>query len=392
MKNTERLLTFIFVLAISPIFGQDITNNKFGKGISVVAKDSSFSIKFGFRFQTLYQKEKQLNSGEVSENMQIRRSRIKFDGFVYDPSFEYKVELAIANSDINGGAIPQSGRTSNIVLDAYVKWNFYKDWTLWFGQAKLPGNRERVVSSQALQFVDRSNVNSRFNLDRDIGLQLHYAKRKFKFAYAMSMGEGRNITAPNAGGYNYTVRAEYLPFGSFEDKGDYFLSDFKREEKPKLSIGFTYDHNDRATRERGQLGSFIDTELANRQRDLTTWFGDAHFKYKGFSSLIEYAHRTSPENPIVFDGEGEVAQAFYTGEGINVQAGYLFKSNIEIAGRYTVVTPEKITGYNKETQYTLGLSRYFVGHSLKVQTDVSFLQEASQEDQLMYRLQLEVSF
>ena len=392
MKSRELLLASISFFLLSTAFAQDITNNKFGKGISVIARDSSFSVKFGFRFQTLYQIATPLNSDDFEDNMQIRRSRLKFDGFVYDPSFEYKVELAIANSDINGGAIPQSGRTSNIVLDAYIKWNFYQDWSLWFGQAKLPGNRERVVSSQALQFVDRSNVNSRFNLDRDIGLQLHYAKTKFKFVYAMSTGEGRNITAPNAGGYDYTFRIEYLPLGAFTDKGDYFLSDLKREKTPKLSIGVTFDHNDRATRERGQLGSFINPEITNRQRDLTTFIADAHFKYKGFSSLIEYAHRTTPDSPVVYNDEGDIEQVFYTGDGINIQAGYLLQNNLEIAGRYTLVTPEKTTGYNNETQYTLGLSRYFVGHSLKVQTDVSLLQEANEEDQLMYRLQLEVAF
>ena len=40
-----------------------------------------------------------------------------------------------------------------------MKWNFYKNFELWFGQAKLPGNRERVVSSGNLQLVDRSILN-----------------------------------------------------------------------------------------------------------------------------------------------------------------------------------------------------------------------------------------
>jgi phosphate-selective porin OprO and OprP len=34
------------------------------------------------------------------------------------------------------------------VLDAVAKWNFAENFSLWFGQAKLPGNRERVISSQ----------------------------------------------------------------------------------------------------------------------------------------------------------------------------------------------------------------------------------------------------
>ena len=56
-------------------------------------------------------------------------------------------------------------------MDAVLKNHINENWSLWFGQTKLPGNRERVYSSQELQFVDRSLVNARFNLDRDVGVQ-----------------------------------------------------------------------------------------------------------------------------------------------------------------------------------------------------------------------------
>jgi phosphate-selective porin len=384
MRTT--ILIFVAVTLCLHVQAQDRTSNRFGKGINILAIDSSFSLKFSARIQSLYQGQYNTTSEEYKDGFQIRRSRLKFDGFAYHPSFQYKIELAVANADINSGAIPQSGNTSNIVLDAYVKWNFYKRWSIWFGQAKLPGNRERVISSQALQFVDRSNVNGRFNLDRDAGLQLHYNAPKWNIIGALSMGEGRNMVISNVGGYDYTARAEYLPFGQFESKGDYFSADLKREDKPKLSIGLTYDFNDGASRERGQLGDFLDV-----QRDLKTWFVDAHFKYQGFSSLIEYANREAAESPIVTNEEGEVA-SFYTGQGLSLQAGYLFHNNLEIAARYTTITPEKITMNNYNEQYTIGLSKYFVDHSLKIQTDMSLNKEESKSDVLMYRLQVEFAF
>lgn len=370
-----------------PTIGQDVTSNKFGKGISIVAKDSSFNLKFSARIQSLYQGEFTPAATKYSDGFQIRRSRLKFDGFAYSPKLQYKIELAVANSDINSGGIPQSGNTANFVLDAYVKWNFAGNWTLWFGQAKLPGNRERVISSQALQFVDRSNVNGRFNLDRDAGVQLHYNGKFYNLSGALSMGEGRNIIVENSGGHDYTLRAEYLPFGKFTDKGDYFAADLRRETSPKLSIGVTYDFNDGASRERGQLGDFL-----NVNRDMVTWWADAHFKYKGFSSLIEYAYRRIPTGPLVYDQVGDVIEAFYTGDGISAQAGYLFSNNLELAARYTVVTPEAVTMRNQNRQTTLGLSRYFVDHSLKLQTDVTLIEEESRDNVILYRLQVEVAF
>ncbi len=387
MRSTCVVFLLLCAVALPAALAQQKINTRLGKGISVVAADSSFSLKFGARFQTLYQGDLNLETKDYADNIMIRRARLKFDGFVYHPSVEYKVELAVANSDINGGAIPQSGNTSNIVLDAVVKWNFSDQWSLWFGQTKLPGNRERVISSQALQLVDRSYLNSRFNLDRDAGVQLHYKGRHYNFAGAVTMGEGRNIIRKNNGGYDFTMRVEYLPFGAFMSKGDYFGADLAREETPKLSIGISYDYNDRASRERGQLGDFL-----NEEKDLETWFADAHFKYRGFSSLVEYAHRISHGGPVVRDESGDFLDSFYTGRGISAQAGYLFPSDFEIAGRVTDVMPQTETQRDRNTQYTIGASRYFSNHSLKVQTDVTLIQLERKNQTLMYRLQVEVAF
>ncbi|GAB1445603.1 MAG: FmdC precursor [Cyclobacteriaceae bacterium] len=383
------LAPFLFGVLFTSLsgFGQDITKNKFGKGIQITAADSSFAMKFGLRFQTLYDGRLNLENQNYNDQFLIRRYRLKFDGWAYHPNIMYKLEVGISNRDHGGGNIPQTGLTSSLILDALIKWNFKPSWSLWIGQTKLPGNRERVISSQALQFVDRSNLNSKFNIDRDAGVQLHYEKDKFNFISSISMGEGRNIVTNNSGGYDYTLRAEYLPFGAFTGGGDYFSADLKREPKPKLSLGITYDYNDRAMREGGQLGDFL-----TAQRDLETWFLDAHFKYNGFSSILEYANKKSPDGAVIVDGIGNLVEAFYTGSGINWQAGYLFKSNFEIAGRFTKVTPEKITLRNENTQYTLGLSRYIVGHNLKIQSDITLIKEDSHDDQLMARMTVELAF
>src|SRR5690606_40131417 len=104
-----------------------------------------------------------------------------FEGFAFDPSLEYKIELAFSNRDIARG-IPQTNNAGNILLEALVKWNFHRNLELWAGQTKLPGNRERVISSQNLQFVDRSILNSYFTLARDIGIQL---RNKFNIQSAV---------------------------------------------------------------------------------------------------------------------------------------------------------------------------------------------------------------
>ena len=391
MKKTFgsiKILALLALLLISTFsFSQTLTNDKFGKGINILAKDSSFSAKINIRAQTLYEGRLNLDNSDWQDKLLIRRARIKVGGFAYHPSLTYKLELGLSNRDIGGGNIDQTNNTARIILDAVLKWQFAKHWSLWFGQTKLPGNRERVISSQNLQFVDRSNLNSRFNIDRDIGLQLWYKADKFKFAASIAQGEGRNITASNDGGYDYTLRGEFLPFGKFSSKGDYFGADLKREESPKLAIGATLDFNDRAARERGQQGSYLD-----ENRDLRTIFLDAHFKYRGFSSMVEFADKNAPDGAVLTDMNGDFVDAFYTGTGFNIQAGYLCKSNLEVAARYTNVNPEDITMRNDNNQYTLGVSKYISGHNLKVQSDISVIDEDTRDSQLMFRFQVEMGF
>ena len=354
-----------FVIAAVTFFSftansQDLVSTKLGKGINFMAKDSSLSVKMGFRFQTLFVAEKPVEGNDpISKEMMIRRSRLKFDGFVFSPKWVYKAELALSNRD-NGSIIPEGSNGANIVLDAVMKYKASKHFSVWFGQTKLPGNRERVISSQALQFVDRSQVNNRYNIDRDLGIQLHHNFKIGNFVIreigAVSMGQGRNISIADTGGFDYTGRLEFLPFGEFTDGGDYFDSDLARESKPKLSIGAGYNFNQDAVKEQGQLGKFL-----KESRDLSTIFLDIMLKYKGFSFSSEYMNKQT-DNPVLKDS----INYFRTGSGLNFQGGYLFKNNFEISGRYTIVDPSTtINEHLKKSkdsegqykEYTLGLSK-----------------------------------
>ena len=138
---------------------------KFGKGLQITAQDSSFTMKIGFRFQTLYTNEWNLPENNLSklEDYEsaffIRRSRLKFNGHAFTPKLKYKAELALSNRDNGGGNSGNFSNAANIILDAQMEWNFYKNLSIWIGQGKWPGNRERIISSGNLQFVDRSRLN-----------------------------------------------------------------------------------------------------------------------------------------------------------------------------------------------------------------------------------------
>jgi phosphate-selective porin OprO/OprP len=384
----------------SNLSSQETSAPKFGKGLfNLIGKDSSFSMNVSARMQMLGTSNWDVNNGlyNPTSNLLVRRARLKFSGFAYSPKLKYKLELGLSNRDI-GKASSFTNEAPKYILDAVVKWNFSGNFVLWFGQTKLPGNRERVISSGDLQQVDRSLLNSRFNIDRDMGFQLrHHFNLTDTFIvkemFAVSQGEGRNITTGNLGGHQYTSRVELLPFGKFTSKGDYRGSDLKFEPAPKLALGFTYDFNNDAVKNRSNQGSYMTNDTGFYSTNISTVFVDAMYKHKGFSVMAEYAYRDA-EDAFAKNSDGTLTgDLVQVGNALNLQTGYLLSKTLEISGRYTNIDWDSdITVKGSENQYTLVLSKYIVGHKLKVQTDVSYLDLATKTNQFMYRLQVDIHF
>ena len=358
-----------------------IKNSLTKREINIKKGRTSFKFKYGGRIQTRYDLWKVQESGAEAEGkLYFRRVRFKSDGHLFTPKIGYKLEVDIIGAQI---------------LDAIVKWNFYKNFEIWAGQSKLRGNRERVISSQNLQFVDRSLLNSKFTLDRDIGVWLthHFnaGNGVIRETVSVSKGEGMSIWQENPmpidRGLDYTARLEYLPFGNFKNKGDYKGSDLEREPTPKLSFGLTFDFNENAVKARGQKGSVTDNEA-----NLRSWIGDLMFKYRGFSVMTEYVdrkiHNFQQQSVEIYN---DYVNDFYTGTAFNTQTGYVFRRNYEVAARYTQVRPQERSIFKDQTQYTFALSKFIVGHGIKVQTDFSLLQEEGKPMTHMYRLQFELS-
>ncbi|MGB0403349.1 MAG: porin [Salibacteraceae bacterium] len=370
MKLNHLLIVTILLTALRLSGQAKFDKVKYAKGLTYMPSDSSFKLKFGLRMQNLLVVDFPEN-GPTNSTFMVRRFRLKFDGWLLSPKLVYKMEIGQSNLDVGGG--------SNLLLDAVLKYNATGNLWLWFGQTKLPGNRERVVSSQKLELVDRSLVNSFYNIDRDMGVQVHHhfqiGNMLIREVASISTGEGRNYTSANLGGYCYTGRLEFLPFGKFTSKGDYFLADLKHEKTPKLAIGLTYDLNDLAARSSGQRGSFNEFN-----RSLTSYMADMILKYNGVSWFTEVILKQAD------DANGDREKAidptiegyFNTGLGFNSQLGYTTKDGWGVVGRFTSINPDKdiiLAGdykRNNMQQYTLGFSKFIVGHKLKVITDFSY--------------------
>src|SRR5690606_10857502 len=177
MKLRQWIAGF-FLCAFLSSFSQEQHIPKFGNGIfNLVDQDSTWSMKIGARVQFLtsinWSETQNEGWGNANSNFLIRRARLTLEGFALTPKLTYKIQLGVTNRDILT-ANEFTGNTPGIIRDAVLMWNFYENFELWIGQTKLPGNSERLISSGTLQFVDRSSLNAEFNIDRDLGFQLHH--------------------------------------------------------------------------------------------------------------------------------------------------------------------------------------------------------------------------
>lgn len=399
--NFSYIIYSILIFTSINLNAQEISAPKFGKGLlNIMGKDSTWGMNFAARVQyltTTTWMEKDQGYSSPESNSLIRRSRLKFKGFAYHPNLTYKLELAFSNRDMSGG----SNYTSNsprIILDASVRWKFNQNLWIQFGQAKLPGNIERIISSSKLALVDRSILNSKFNIDRDFGLQMRYKfnlSKKFvvKKTFAISQGEGRNVSKGNLGGHQYTAKIDLLPFGNFKSDGDYVGNDIEREKKPKLLVGVAYDYNNDSVKTRGNTGNYMETTTGFFKTDIKSLFVNSHFKYMGLSFMGEYASRTSDDAISKnFDGSltGDIVN---DGSAINFQIGYVTPSNVAITTRFTNIKFKDIIYPKNDTeQITIGLSKYFVKHKLKIQSDLTSEKSMNNKNKIFYRLQFEIHF
>ena len=412
VKNYKSLmirLTFVLSLLFqSTIFAQDQKdslvvaslpqqnivpiNVSFDKGLKFATNDDAFSMNLRFRIQTRFGFS-ELEDGEswvfTGLEARVRRARLRLDGHLINKKLEYHIQLSFSRGDMDW----DNSGVPNVLRDAYCTYKISPKFELVFGQTKLPGNRQRVVSSGDQQFVDRSIVNATYNIDRDFLLMLKHSGKlgiDYILKGALSGGEGRNSNVGN-GGACYSGRVELLPFGKFTDGGDYFESDLARESTPKLSLASGTSFNDQATRTAGQLGK----ELKN-PTGISVYHADMLFKFRGISAYAEFMKRTTTNAfPEITNSKLYV----HAGYGFMSQLGYLWQNNFELAFRYASVVPDKViySQAPKLEEWTLCASKYFRKHNVKLQSDLTYgtsqnmINKSFHSVGFTYRLQLQLA-
>lgn len=349
--------------------GADSSQTKPLNGLSF-KQDSLLLVNLHFRIQSRF--------GFISQNLQnvfpgnfdigIRRARLIFDGHVYSKKLTYLLQINFSKRDLD----EDNTGVNHILRDAMIWYEAWKGMKIGLGQGKLPGNRQRIISSGALEFTDRSIANNAYNLDRDAGFfayqSLMIGKIGVNFKTALTSGEGRNAGISDKG-LATTGRIEILPFGNFTGNNDMTEADIEVEKKPKLCIAAVAHYNDLAKKTMGQTGAILPT-----QRYLHAYMADVLFKYYGFAFSSEYLYR-GVNNPFMnFNKQGY----FIAGDGLNTQMSYCFENNTNIAFRYAITRPDSLLAnlIPHQKQYGMCVSKFINHHKIKIQAEIQFNEES----------------
>ena len=371
-KTSATFLVLFFSINIAFCVAQtssDSTKARLINGISF-KQDSILLVNFHFRIQSRF--------GFISQNLQnvfpgnfdlgIRRARLFFDGHVYSKKLTYLFQINFAKRDLE----EDNTGVNHILRDAMIWYEAWKGMKIGLGQGKLPGNRQRIISSGALEFTERSIVNNAYNLDRDAGLfanqLLMIGKVGINIKTALTSGEGRNAGISDKG-LATTGRIEILPFGKFTGNNDMEEGDIEVEKNPKLCIAAVAHYNDLATKTLGQTGRVLPTA-----RYLHAYMADLVFKYYGFAFSSEYLYR-GVNNPFMdFNKQGY----FSVGNGLNTQMSYYFENNTNIAFRYAITRPDSllVNLVPHQKQYGLCVSKLINHHKIKIQAEIQFNEES----------------
>lgn len=363
-----------------------------GHGVGVTSADGAFELNLRARAQIRFTLTGEEGGGEPATEFSIRRMRLLLQGHALSNELQYYLQLGFSNRDTESDLrLP--------LRDAYVTWTRLRDLHVRAGQMKVPFDRQRVTSSSALQFVDRSIVTSELNLDRDVGVQL-FSRDLFglgnRLGYQLGVfgGDGRNRLSSESG-LLWVARLELTPMGSYDD---YVEADLERRASPRLAVGVGVAYNQNTRRSR----STFETSYDRARFDYLHGEADLSFKWRGLSVVGAAMLRRASAASQQFTTSGGAPTIEYSRNyfGWFAQAGYLFNRHFELVARYGDLRPTVIDqasvdpSQRRRHELGGGLNWYFQGHALKLQSDYFYYYGESLSDRGEHqaRLQMQLYF
>jgi hypothetical protein len=363
--------------------------HKPGRGFAWTTPDKLFKLQIGGRIQVRFThdiwEDNPSTSRENRPDFDVTRARLDFQGNAFETYIKYRIQFDLAGDEADtnvtfsggGGTTLFSSRNRlTEVKDAYLDFDKWPEFKVRFGQFKVPYSRQQLTSSGALEFVDRSFIDSAFSRGRDTGVmlfgELGTEENKSLFEYYLGVwdGEGENQTN-NDKGLLYAARIAVNPFGEVK----YTESDLTCTEDFRMAVGLNawlhQDDNHVSAEDDWSIGA------------------DLAIFYQSFFLTIELHYR---ENGVPVGSDVDLF-------GWSAQLGYfLMPSELEVSVRFVDINWDNNgTGTSAQREYLLGLGYFWEGHAMKLQTDFGWVENHRGNPMLnteewRFRLQFQLIF
>ncbi|MEM6553028.1 MAG: porin [Planctomycetota bacterium] len=310
--------------------------------------DGSFSMTFGGQMQFRYVAEIQSdasNGDDADSGFQVRRTKLKIGGKVYD-DWGYDI---VFSADRGDGAID---------LKDFIITRKLGEVTIKLGKFKLPFLREELLSSSRQLAVDRGLSTEFFTLDRSEQIQVSYSADAFKIVVSVSDGLDEEYSDQGSDPVEIaiTARADFKVFGDWGQMKDFVA--WLGDEEAGLFIGIAV-HFQAGDGNNGDNSS-------EAEANYTAWTIDVLYETNGLSIMAAYMGGT-----VEVDDGATIATGTADRDPMAflVQVGYMVTEKIQPFARFDHIDADLATTEDIQA-VTLGVNYFIEKHKIKLTGDV----------------------
>ena len=230
------------------------------------------------------------NALSDADEFRVRRFKLYFTGYAFDPKLTYRVQLAFENVN----------NTRLLLDDAWVNYKFVDEISAQMGQSKTPYSRDELYNDGVIQFQERALAVDTFKPGRDTGAGILGSLFGGKMTYMAGVVQRRRpehaardrprdadgaprrqSDRPDAGGGESDLECHKEPALSFGVDG------FTNTLRKITDIAFELNTVNYAS-PTGWLGRNIGLFTTGEDVFVESASADVQFKWLGFSAQAEY--------------------------------------------------------------------------------------------------------
>jgi phosphate-selective porin len=279
----------------------------------------------------------------------LRRARLNAVGnFLED--FDFKLEMDLFGILSNSQTSISTNNVRAQLTDGFINWNKYSYANVRGGQFKTPFGYEQIYLDPRLYTIERSLVNDRLTVGRQLGAMINGELFEKRFSYGVGLFNGNSVNN------TFNDNGKFLYAGRFA--GTIWFGHLLSWET-KLSGGV----NGFASEDTNLTGQSADFQFTN-----TTFTGkrrgfgiDAQFKTGPMDVWFEYLHDR-------FEPLDQKPVARFNADGWYLQGAYSIQPKIQAVLKYETFKPITDLDFSTDT-WTIGFNYLFKSDDLKFQVN-----------------------